>query len=256
VFITSTVVYENAQDFSIVRKFYSTYTRSLLDCLCAETLQHLPRHKEPERTADHRKVDGAQASASNPHGSGGVRSATNGAKVSTPREKARWEKDAWWNHQLTDRQWREFWAKVFLGLYVFAVFITMVSPRWHLLWAGLIGCGLGWLFTMSRYSHKSQTQFLYCGGWWDSIDGVKKDRELWNVSARHIFTTREDPPRLCYDVKYFIRTNLGPYTMEGTVSGYCRKDCEEKAQDRLTRYCEAMENGEKLLEANFQMGSG
>jgi hypothetical protein len=223
--------------------------------LRAETLQHLPRHKDLEGNADHWEVDGAQTSASNPHGSGGVRSATEGTKVSTPREKAWWEKDAWWNKQLTDRQWGEFWVKVFVGLYLFAVFITMVEPRWHLLSAGLIGCGLGWLFTMSYYSHKSQTKFLYWGGWWDSIDGVKKDRDLWNA-ARHIFKTHEDPPRLCYDVKYFIRTNLGPYTLEGTVSGYCRKDCEEKAQDRLTRYCEAMENGEKPLEANFQIGSG
>jgi hypothetical protein len=129
----------------------------------------------------------------------------------------------------------------------------MLQPRWHLVSAGLLGYGIGWYLTVARYSQKSQRKFLYYGGWWDSLDEVKKNNELWNVSARHIFATTEGTPRLCYAVKYFIRTNLGQETLEGTVSGYCRKDCEEKAQDRLERFCEAMKDGEHLLEAKFQL---
>jgi len=34
----------------------------------------------------------------------------------------------------------------------------------------LFGVGLGWLFTVDHYSHKSQNAYFYLGRWWTGTE--------------------------------------------------------------------------------------
>jgi hypothetical protein len=45
----------------------------------------------------------------------------------------------------------------------------------------LFGVGLGWLFTVDHYSHKSQNAYFYLGHWWTSSELERlraSDREM------------------------------------------------------------------------------
>ena len=82
------------------------------------------------------------------------------------------------NRRITDRQWNDFWARVFGSLFLASVICTSLDPRWRKVCVGLVCFALGLFFTTSHYSRKSMTKFFYLGGWYDNLDQVHNDPEL------------------------------------------------------------------------------
>jgi hypothetical protein len=67
---------------------------------------------------------------------------------------------------MTDSQWKSMWVKVFGSLYLLAVYVTAMNPRWRLAAAFLVSFALGWYLTEARYTHRSQQNYFFLGRWW------------------------------------------------------------------------------------------
>jgi hypothetical protein len=73
---------------------------------------------------------------------------------------------SFWNKPVTDRQWNNFWVRIFGTLYIVAIVYTMFHRSLNLVGVALMAGGVIWLLTASHFYHRSHRDYLRHGQWW------------------------------------------------------------------------------------------